>query len=92
MVFKPPGAVNVTAIWTDNHNKTHGLVQIDYTFLGKVPTFDGTTTLAAVYFKIKSYSFTVLHLQKTLLLDDSIPFPQEMPHKTADGAFGSWCK
>jgi hypothetical protein len=83
--FESPSAVNITAIWTDNFNETHGLIQIDFTFLGKVPTFNGTTTLATVYFMVKSYGFTSLHLQNTLLLDDSQPFPQEMPHTTADG-------
>jgi hypothetical protein len=83
--FKSPNAVNITVIWTDNFNATHGLMQIDFTFLGSVPTFNGTTTLATVYFRVKSYGFTSLHLQNILLLDDSQPFPQEMPHTTVDG-------
>jgi len=83
--FESPSATNITAIWTDNFNETHGLIQIDFTFLGKVPTFNGTTTLATVYFRVKSYGSTTLHLQNTLLLDDTDPFPQEMPHTTADG-------
>jgi len=84
-VFKSPDAFNVVPVWTDNYNGTHGLIQIDCTFLGEVPTFNGTTTLATVYFKVKTYGSTLLHLQNTLLLDDTVPFPQEMPHTTADG-------
>jgi hypothetical protein len=83
--FESPSATNITTVWTDNFNETHGLIQIDFTFLGKVPTFNGTTTLATVYFRVKSYGSTTLHLQNTLLLDDTDPFPQEMPHTTADG-------
>jgi hypothetical protein len=83
--FNSSNAMNITVIWTDNFNATHGLMQIDFTFLGKVPTFNGTATLATVYFRVKSYGVTSLHLQNTLLLDDSEPFPQEMPHTTVDG-------
>jgi len=85
-VFKPPDAINMTVIWTDNYNGTHGLIQVDCTFAGEdVPTFNGTTTLATVYFKLKSYGLTVLHLQNTLLLDGSKPYPQDISHTTADG-------
>jgi len=84
-VFKGSEVFSITAIWTDNYNKTHGLIQIDCTFLGEVPTFNGNATLATVYFKVKAFGFSELHLQNTLLLDDSIPSPQELPHTTADG-------
>jgi len=84
-IFKPHDIINITAVWTDNFNETHGLIQIDCTFFGTVPTFYGTTALVTVYFKVKSFGFALLHLQDTMLLDDSVPFPQEMPHSTADG-------
>jgi hypothetical protein len=87
-IFKPSLTMNITLIWTDNYNETHGLIQIDCTFLGFIPTFNGTTTLATVYFTVKADGFTVLHLQNTLLLDDSSPFSAEIPHTTADGNFG----
>jgi hypothetical protein len=84
-VFKPPDIFNVTVAWTDNYNETHGLIQIDCTFFGDAPTFNGTTTLFTVYFKVKSLDFTLLHLQNTRLFNNLAPLPEEMPHVTADG-------
>jgi hypothetical protein len=86
-VFKPSDVYNITVIWTDRYNATHGLIQIDCTFLGDV-SFSGSAVLATVYFRVKSEGSTVLHLQNTLLFDDSYPVPREIPHTTVDGEFG----
>jgi hypothetical protein len=83
-VFTSPGVITFNQSWTDNYNATHGLVDIVCTFVGQ-GTFNGTTTLATVYFKVKSFGTTALHLQNTSLLDNSTPFPQEIPHTTTDG-------
>ena len=83
-VFTSPGVLIFNQSWTDNYNATHGLIHIVCTLVGQ-GMFSGTTTLATVYFKVKSYGTTVLHLQNTSLLDNSSPFPLEIPHTTADG-------
>ena len=83
--LRAPDVVNLVVIWTDNYNGTHGFIQIDCSLIGAVPTFSGATPLATVYFKLKYYGSTVLHLQNTMLLDDSVPIPHEIPHATADG-------
>lgn len=83
-VFALPDVMIFNQTWTDNYNATHGLVHIVCTIITQ-RTFTGTTTLATVQFKVRSVETTVLHLQNTLLLDDSSPFPQEIPHITTDG-------
>jgi hypothetical protein len=70
--------------WTDNYNATHGLIDIVCTLTGQ-NTFNGTTTLATLYFTVKSHGTTTLHLQNTSLLDNSTPFPQKIPRTTTDG-------
>jgi hypothetical protein len=83
--FTPsPTVMSFNQTWTDNYDATHGLIHIVCTFIG-ARTFNGTTTLATVYFKIKSAGVTPLSLQNTTLLDNQTPFPQEMPHTTTDG-------
>jgi len=82
--FTSPNAVIFSQSWTDNYNETHGQIDIVCTFGGQ-RTFNGTTTLATLYFKVKSLGTTLLHLQDTLLLDNTYPFPQDILHTTVDG-------
>jgi hypothetical protein len=82
--FTSPGVTIFDQIWTDDYNATHGLIDIVCTLIGQ-NTFNGTTTLATLYFTVKSLGTTALHLQNTSLLDNSDPFPQEIPHTTTDG-------
>jgi hypothetical protein len=83
-VFNSSGVMIFNQTWTDNYNTTDGLVDIVCTFIGQ-KTFSGTTTLATVYFKVKSYGITLLGLQNTSLLDNSSPFPQEILHNETEG-------
>lgn len=82
--FTSPDVMIFSQTWTNNYNATYGLVDLVCTLMGQ-NTFNGTTTLATLYFTVKSPGTTALHLQNTLLLDNSTPFPQEIPHTTTDG-------
>jgi hypothetical protein len=82
--FTSPDVMIFNQTWTDNYNATYGLVDIVCTLTGQ-NTFSGTTTLATLYFTVKSLGTTALHLQNTSLLDNSTPFPQKIPHTTTDG-------
>jgi len=82
--FTSPNVVIFNQTWTDNYNSTYGLIDIACTLIGQ-NTFNGTATLATLYFTVKSLGTTLLHLQNTSLLDNSSPFPQEIPHTTVDG-------
>lgn len=82
--FTSPDVMIFNRTWTDNYNATHGLVDIICTLIGE-NTFNGTITLATLYFTVKSPGTTALHLQNTSLLDNSTPFPQEIPHTTVGG-------
>jgi hypothetical protein len=82
--FASPNMMIFNQTWTDNYNATHGLVDIVCTSIGQ-GTFNGTTILATVYFKAKSFGTAVLGLPNASLLDNSDPFPQEIPNTTTGG-------
>jgi hypothetical protein len=72
--------------WTDDYDQSHGLIRITCTFVGASQTFNGTTTLATIVFRVKTLAAkTVLHLQNTQLLDSSSPWPEPIAHISADG-------
>jgi hypothetical protein len=82
--FTSPDVVTFNQTWSDNYNATYGLIDIVCTLMGQ-NTFNGTATLATLYFTVKSLGTTPLYLQNTSLLDNSTPFPQGIPHTTVGG-------
>ena len=70
--------------WTDNYNATDGLIDLVFTFEGQGVFSGGSAILATVYFTVESSGAAPLQLQNTMLLDNSTPFPQQIPNTAKD--------
>ena len=64
-------------LFTDNHNETHGLVNVWCTRVEEVPGVDGNGVLVAITFKTKSTGNSkILHLEDVKLSDSNVnPIP-----------------
>jgi hypothetical protein len=69
--------------FTDHYNSTHGVVWIDCTLTGHVPSINGSGVLATIKFKSLALGDSVpLHLADVKLSD---PSPSPIPHEDSDG-------
>jgi len=78
------GTMIFNYIWTDNYNATDGLIDLVFTFEGQGVFSGGSAILATVYFTVESSGAAPLQLQNTMLLDNSTPFPQQIPNTAKD--------